>query len=176
MIIWIIGLSGAGKTTVSRELVSIFRNQQHKVLFLDGDKLRSLWEEDLEFNAAGRRKNHLRFSNLCKMLDQESELIIIVAALSIFPDLQEWNRQNFERYFEVFLDTPIDIIKSRDSKGLYKKVRNGIISDVVGIDIPFPRPVNPDLIIKKPEIFADPGEIAELIYSQIVSTPRKSSP
>ncbi len=68
---------------------------------------------------------------------------MICAVLSNYPEWQAWNRENFSRYYEIFLDVPLDVVKTRDTKGLY----SGAIPNVVGLDIAFPRPANPDLVL-----------------------------
>ena len=70
---------------------------------------------------------------------------VVASALSIFPDWQKWNRDNFSQYFEVFLDVPLETVIERDSKGIYKRALSGEMDNVVGIDIPFPKPPHPDM-------------------------------
>jgi adenylylsulfate kinase-like enzyme len=147
MIIWLIGLSDAGKTVIGRELADILRAEGEKVLFLDGDVLRDVWRDHLDHSLQGRRRNHERISHLCKALDQDPKVHVIVAALSIFPDLQKWNRENFGRYFEVFIDIPLEAAMARDSKGIYAKARQGLIGNIVGVDIEFPRPPLADMTL-----------------------------
>lgn len=167
MVIWLIGLSGAGKTTIGRVLVDLMRAEGRSTLFLDGDDLRSLWQEDLHHQLADRRKNHMRFSRLCALLDQDDHVDIVVSALSIFPDYQKWNRENFNQYYEVFLNLPVADAIERDSKGLYAKALAGTLQNVVGIDIPFPVPPNPDLVIEPPQIHQPPALLGEFILSRL---------
>tara|TARA_B100001142_G_scaffold328544_1_gene388963 strand:- start:40 stop:552 length:513 start_codon:yes stop_codon:yes gene_type:complete len=146
MVVWFIGLSGAGKTTLATKLVSHLRESRKDVVFLDGDILRDVWGDDTDHTIQGREKNAKRISNLCKSLDQQG-LNVVASVLSIFPEWQKWNRENFSQYFEIFLDVSMDILIERDTKGLYKKARKGEIKNVVGIDIEFPTPPSPDMIL-----------------------------
>jgi adenylylsulfate kinase len=72
----------------------------------------------------------------------------VCAILSIFPETRDWNRKNIKNYYEVYIETPIEILADRDSKGIYGKYKRGEISKVVGMDIDFPVPDKPDLVIK----------------------------
>ena len=99
-------------------------------------------------------------------------IFVVVAALSIFPELQAWNRKNIGSYFEIFLDPPRELIEQRDSKGLYAKARAGQSRNVVGVDIPFDPPPNADLVVRPPQIFEPPAQIAALIYGRLLLTGR----
>jgi len=166
MVIWLIGISAAGKTTVGEQLVTQFRRGGHGTVFLDGDSLREVWADDLGHSIDDRRKNHGRISRLCRMLEQDG-IVVVCAALSIFPDLRQWNRDNFRNYFEVFLDVPVDLAKERDTKGVYHQETDGRKRNIVGIDIPFPDPETADMRIKAPEIRKPPADIARSIFDAI---------
>ena len=72
---------------------------------------------------------------------------VVCAVLSIFPDWLAWNRNNILDYFEVYVRVPFDILLTRETKGLYRRAIAGEINNVVGVDIEFPEPIAPDLII-----------------------------
>lgn len=166
MIVWFIGLSGSGKTTLARLLVERLRRDAPNVALVDGDVLREVWGDSPGHDVEGRRVNARRLSHLCRFLDSQ-EIHAVAAVLSIFPEWQAWNREHFSRYFEVFLDTPMETVEARDSKGLYRAARNGAIRNVVGVDIPFPRPTDPDLVLSPPEVLAPPEEIVERIMAAL---------
>jgi adenylyl-sulfate kinase len=146
MVIWIIGLSGAGKTTLAREVIRRARAKGATAVLVDGDAVRELFGNDLDFSIEGRRANARRISRLCHFLDQQG-IHVVCAVLSLFPESQQWNRDNYRAYHEVFIDTPMQALQDRDSKGLYAKALRGDIQNVVGVDIPFPPPRRPDVII-----------------------------
>ena len=144
MVIWLIGMSGSGKSTIASALYETLKPETNNLVYLDGDEFREMFRNDVDHTVEGRRKNAERISHTCRMLDRQG-IHVIAAVLSIFPDWQTWNRQNFSRYFEVFLDIPIETLVERDVKGLYAGAREGRINNVVGVDIEFPRPAMPDL-------------------------------
>ena len=147
MVIWLIGLSGAGKTTLAEKVVNESNMTGSKTILIDGDIIRKIFNNDLGYSLDDRLKNAQRICQLCKFLD-DNGINVVCAILSIFPQSREWNRKNIKNYYEVFIDTPIEQLIERDVKGIYKKYREGEISNVAGMDIEFPIPENPDLIIK----------------------------
>lgn len=166
MVIWVIGLSASGKTTIASRLAEKLRLQHENVVFLDGDILRDVWGDSLGHDIAGRRMNAHRISHLSRMLDRQG-IHVVAAVLSAFPEWQEWNRKNFSRYFEVFIDVPWDALHRRETKGLYRAARAGEIRNVVGIDIPFPRPANSDLVIDNSADLPDPAALADTILAAL---------
>lgn len=146
MVIWIIGLAGAGKTTVGRALHTLLKNEGRPAAFLDGDHVREMMDNDLGHSLEDRRRNGRRMSRICHYLDAQG-FDVVCATLSQFDEHQSWNRENASRYFEVFLDIPLPVLKSRDQKGLYSGAEAGRIKDVVGMDMPFPPPLRPDMVL-----------------------------
>lgn len=149
MVIWLIGLSGAGKTTLGREVLKQWKLTEANVVLLDGDEVRAVFAHDRgddAYSVAGRRTSAERMVALCELLDKQG-INVICCILSIFPDLQTQNRGRFSRYFEVFLDAPLSVLQTRDTKGLYASAHAGRAAHVVGITIPFQRPAKPDLVI-----------------------------
>ena len=147
MIIWIIGLPGAGKTTIGREVVRLLVDRNRATVLLDGDDFRSIMGEDLGHSLADRERNGWRIVRMCAFLDAQG-IDVVCCVLSMFPSQREWGRQNFTRYFEVFVDVSMEELYRRDQKGLYSGARSGRIKNVVGVDIPFPVPERPDFIVK----------------------------
>ena len=149
MIIWIIGMSGSGKTTLGREVARQWRETTTNLVFLDGDQMREIFKHDRgeqAYTVEGRRKNAESIAELCAMLDRQN-INVVCCILSIFADMRLENRTRFSRYFEVFMDAPMEVLRQRDVKGLYAAYDRGETSNVVGIDIPFEPPVSADFVI-----------------------------
>lgn len=147
MVIWIIGLSGAGKTTLAGQVVERIRQLNGKVVLLDGDLIRTLFGNDVDHTIEGRRRNAERLSVLSKFLADQG-IHVVAAVLSIFPDWRQWNRKNIPGYAEVYLKASMQTLLRRDIKNLYARAAKGEIVNVVGVDIPFPEPENPELVIE----------------------------
>jgi len=108
-VFWITGLSGAGKTSLGRELSSRLRAAGRPVIFLDGDALRNAIAEDLDHTAASRRKSAMRNARMCRMLAEQGA-DVVCATISLFHEVQRWNRENIPGYREVYLRVPIERI------------------------------------------------------------------
>ncbi|WP_433262165.1 adenylyl-sulfate kinase [Micromonospora vinacea] len=165
MIIWLIGLSGAGKTTIGTRLAARLRADLPNLVYLDGDLLREVWG-GVSHDVAGREVNAERLSKLCLMLDRQN-IHVVAAVLSIFPHWQQWNRRHLSHYFEVFLDVPMEVVVARDTKGLYRSAIDGETSDVVGVDIPFPEPAAPDLVLDSSGRAGTPDDLVERIVAAL---------
>ncbi len=146
MVIWLIGLSGAGKTTLANKIVKDANKACVNTVLIDGDVIRDIFGNDLGFSMEDRLLNGQRICQLGKFLDGQG-INVVCAVLSIFPENRSWNRQNIKSYYEVFIDTPLDTLVNRDTKGIYGKFNRGEISDVAGMDIKFPAPSDADLVI-----------------------------
>lgn len=150
MVIWIIGLSGTGKTTLASQVVEQFRELNGKVVLLDGDLIRTLFGNDVDHTIEGRRRNAERLSVLSKFLAEQG-IHVIAAVLSIFPEWRRWNRENISDYSEVYMKSSMPTLLRRDIKNLYARALRGEIVNVVGVDIPFPEPENTELTINNDE-------------------------
>jgi len=145
-VFWITGLSGSGKTTLGRELWSRLRAAGRPATFLDGDALRAAIAEDLDHSAGHRLRSAMRNARLCRLLaDQGAD--VVCATISLFHEVQRWNRENIPAYCEIYLRVPLDELRRRDSKGLYAGAQNGDTRDVVGLDVTAEVPEAPDLVI-----------------------------
>ena len=146
MIIWLIGMSASGKTTIGEKIYEKLKHSKEKWVFLDGDVFRNITGEDLGHSIEDRRKNAYRISKLCKFLSSQN-INVIASVLSIFHDNQKFNKENIPNYKEVFIDVKLEKLIIRDNKDLYKKALDGKIKNVVGVDIKFKPPFSPDLIL-----------------------------
>ncbi len=146
MVVWLIGLSGAGKSTLARAVCDLARRRLDNLVLLDGDQVREVFGGDLGHGLADRRRNAERICRLCRLLDQQG-IHVVCAILSMFEESRQWNRGHYSDYYEVFIDTPLELLQARDPKGLYRLAREQGLTDVPGLDLPFPRPQSPDLVI-----------------------------
>lgn len=163
MVIWITGLSGAGKTTLCQALQSKLRPVLPELALIDGDIIRDLFGKSLSFREEDRKIQIGRIQALAKMLSDQG-LVVVVGALYAHPELLAWNRENLAGYFEIYLDAPLALVQARDSKGLYAGAADGVIPDVVGIDVPWHAPQTPDMRIDVAK-----GESAEHIADLVIS-------
>lgn len=146
MVVWIIGLSGSGKSTLANEIVARAKKVNSNTILLDGDFVREMFGNDLGYSIADRERNALRICQLGKFLSEQG-LNVVTAILSLFPESRQWNRAHLENYYEVFIDSPLEELISRDSKGIYSRFKAGEITEVAGMDIEFKKPLDSDLII-----------------------------
>jgi adenylylsulfate kinase len=151
-IVWMTGLSGAGKTTVSIALENALFEQKALVTILDGDVVRCGLNKDLKFSAEDRKENIRRIGEVAKLLANQA-FVVIVAFISPFREDREWVRHSTDdgRFIEVFIDCPLSVCEDRDTKGLYKKARNGEINDFTGISSPYEPPESPEIHLKTSE-------------------------
>lgn len=144
--IWVTGLSGAGKTTVCLALAELLKARLPELVLVDGDVVRELFGGDLDYSEASRHKQITRMRILSQMLARQGQ-VVVVAALYSHPDLLAENRRTLPDYFEVYLNAPMTQLRERDGKGLYAGAEGGAIRHVVGVDIPWHVPTRPDLVV-----------------------------
>ncbi len=144
--VWLTGLSGAGKSTIAYRLEARLAERGCKTYVLDGDNLRHGLNGDLGFSPEDRAENIRRVGEVTKLFVNAG---VIVLAAFVSPYRQDRNdiRRNLEEgaFFEVFVDTPLDVCEGRDPKGLYRKARAGLIDSMTGIDAPYEAPLTPEL-------------------------------
>ena len=147
MVVWLIGLSGSGKTTLGQELYRLLKTDHPNTVFLDGDEIRAIFGDSLGHTVEDRRRNAERIMRLCDYLNRQG-IHVVCAILSIFHESQRWNREHLQDYFEVSIEAPLEQLQARDAKGLYRAVACGDLKNVVGVDIPFPPPYQPDVVVR----------------------------
>lgn len=145
-VFWFTGLSGAGKSTVANSLEMQLFHKGYRTYVLDGDNVRHGLNKDLGFTQADRVENIRRVAEVAKIM-VDAGLIVIATFISPYRADREMARGLFDsnEFFEVFIDTPINICEERDPKGLYKKARRGEIKNFTGIDSAYEPPLAPEL-------------------------------
>ena len=148
-VIWMCGLSGAGKSTIAFELERELFDRGYVAQVLDGDNLRSGLNKDLGFSDKDRTENLRRIAELSKLLISGG-IISINAFISPTFEIRKQARRIIGQkdFIEAYINAPLQICEQRDMKGLYEKARMGLIKDFTGIDSPFESPLNPDIEIR----------------------------
>ena len=149
-VIWITGLSGAGKSTLAQEVVSHLRAEGITVVMLDGDELREIWGA-VAVNADNHGRDRrlalaMQYAQLCRILASQC-LIVVIATISLFREVHAWNRSNLPGYFEVYLKVPMEELRRRDPKGIYRRFAAGELIHVAGLDLPIDEPEAADWIV-----------------------------
>jgi adenylyl-sulfate kinase len=142
--LWFTGLSGAGKSTISEILLRRLRETGRKVELLDGDVVRTHLSKGLGFSREGRDTNVRRIGWVCEVLSRNG-VVAIAAAISPYRNIREEIRARIPNFVEVFVDCPLDVVASRDVKGLYKKALAGEISQFTGVSDPYEPPLDPEV-------------------------------
>jgi adenylylsulfate kinase len=165
-LIWLTGLSASGKSTIGYTLEHALVQRGHLSYVLDGDNIRHGLNKNLGFSAEDRAENIRRIGEVGKLF-ADAGVITITAFISPYKADRDAVRALFEpgRFFEVFVDTPIDLCEKRDPKGLYKKARAGEIKGFTGIDDPYEAPERPELVVETADV--SPQEAAVILVQML---------
>ena len=132
-VIWITGLSGAGKTSVAKALVTKLREKGLSAVLLDGDELREVFPGGQRYDQETRLKLALAYGRLCRLLSRQG-LNVVCATISMHRDVYAWNRAHIENYVEVLIDADADLRRQRDPRQHYQNARDGALRDFAGLD------------------------------------------
>jgi adenylyl-sulfate kinase len=144
--LWFTGLSGAGKTTVSKIIADELRARGLKVEVLDGDVVRENLSKGLGFSKQDRDTNIRRIGWVCEVLTRNG-VVAIAAAISPYRAIRDENRAKIGRFVEVYCQAPLEVLAARDVKGLYKKALAGEIRNFTGVDDPYEPPLNAEVTV-----------------------------
>jgi adenylylsulfate kinase len=146
-VIWLTGISGAGKSTLGERLRTEFLNRNLPVVFLDGDVVREFFENDLGYSRPERIQNVKRIAFAANLL-AENGINVIVANIAPYFEARDFIRRKLEnRYIQIYINSSIVTVSSRDVKGYYKKMSSGQMQNLIGVDDVYEPPRNPDLTI-----------------------------
>ena len=149
-VVWLTGLSGSGKSTISRQLERELFNMGSHVYVLDGDNIRHGLNANLGFSPEDRVENIRRVAEVAKLMS-DAGLIVITAFISPYRDdrrrAREIALESGNDFIEVFVDAPLAVCEQRDVKGLYKRARAGEIKEFTGISAPYEAPSDPELVV-----------------------------
>lgn len=166
-VFWITGLAGAGKTSIAKAYFCKLRSLKENVVFLDGDAVREIMENDLGHNEADRIKNAYRISRMCRFLSDQG-LDVVCSTMSLYHEIQRWNRENIANYFQVYLRVSRDVLLKRDQKKLYSNSLKGLVGDVVSVCLPFEEPIGNDMVIDNDSDVDTFDRFSEMIFSQFL--------
>lgn len=165
MVVWLCGLSGSGKTTIGRLMYERLKPRTPNLLLLDGEDVRAVCSDDLGHDSEGRRRNSVRIARLCQLLDRQG-VHVICCAMTIVDEAQRENREAISEYYEVYIDVPVDVLATRDPKGIYRRARAGTLTNVCGVDIPYVPPAAPHLVVDNSQPLADLSPVLERILAR----------
>jgi cytidine diphosphoramidate kinase len=165
--VWITGLSGAGKSTLAVELTGRLRAQGETVVMLDGDELRQVFGA-LAINTQNHTRERrlalaMQYAHLCRIIANQG-LTVVIATISLFKEVHAWNRVNLPGYFELFLKVPVEELRRRDPKGIYRRFDVGELTEVAGLDLPIDEPVAADWVAEYV-----PGQSVGLLADELIS-------
>jgi len=163
-VLWMTGLSGAGKTTIALELLEQLADRNLRLERLDGDVVRESLTRDLGFSKEDRTKNIERITFVAKLLSRNG-VGTICSFISPYQAVRDHVRDNTTNFLEVFVDAPLEVVIDRDVKGMYKKAIAGEIPNFTGISDPFEAPENPDIHLRTDQTTKE--ECAQVIIDKL---------
>jgi adenylylsulfate kinase len=149
VVIWLTGLSGAGKTTIAEAINASILKKGYFTKHFDGDEIRKGINSDLAYSVADRHENIRRIAEISKLF-LDSGLVVICSFISPTEEMRKLAREIIGngRFIEIYVNAPLEVCELRDPKGLYKMARAGLLKDFTGIDSPYEPPENPEIEIR----------------------------
>ncbi|MFA0738694.1 MAG: hypothetical protein LKKZDAJK_001809 [Candidatus Fervidibacter sp.] len=165
-VVWLTGLSGAGKTTIAHALSERLREAGYKVEILDGDVVRQHFSKGLGFSKEDRIENIKRVAYVAHLLARNG-VVVITALISPYREGREYARQLIGDFVEVYVKCPLNVLIERDVKGLYAKALRGEIPNFTGISDPYEPPENPEVVVETDKETVD--ESVDKIWQALVA-------
>ncbi len=151
------GLAGAGKTTIGGMFYERLKAIRPDVVLKDGDSLRAA-SGHRDYSTESRKNGAWGLFQSCREL-AETGKDVVACSISMYEEVRQWNRANIENYKEIYVKVSMETLRKRDQKGLYTTG----VKQVVGVDLPWDEPQNPDIVIEN-----DKGEAPESIVDKLV--------
>ena len=147
LVLWLTGLSSAGKSTLSRMAATHLRERGHRVEVIDGDLIRERLSPDLGFSRTDRDENVRRVTVISDLLSRNG-VIVLAAMISPYREARARARGELgERFAEVYVKASLEACAKRDPKGLYAKALGGRIGEFTGVSDPYEEPLAPELVL-----------------------------
>jgi len=162
--VWLTGMSGAGKSTVSRILEQRLRAINARVEVLDGDVVRTHLSKGLGFSREDRDENIRRIAFVCELLSRHG-VIVIAAVISPYREARDEARERIPEFIEVYLECALEVLIERDTKGLYRKALAGEIAHFTGISDPYEAPYSAEVNLRSDR--ETPEESVEKIWDAL---------
>jgi adenylylsulfate kinase-like enzyme len=166
-VLWITGLSGAGKSTLAKEVVLLLRASLNPVVMLDGDELREVLgavaANAQNHGREGRLALAMQYARLCRVIAAQG-FTVVIATVSLFREVHDWNRANLPGYFEVYLKVPLEELRRRDPKGIYRGFDAGEVTNVAGLDLSIEEPDAANWVVE-----FEPGRSVAAVAEDLLS-------
>jgi adenylylsulfate kinase len=163
--LWFTGLSGAGKTTITNQLVKELLKRGSKLEVLDGDVVRENLSKGLGFSKEDRDTNIRRIAFVANLLSRNG-VPVLTAAISPYREIRDEARQMMgDRFIEIYVKASVETCEERDVKGLYAKARSGEIKEFTGVSDPYEEPVDPEITVETEQ--QSPEESAQQIVGYL---------
>jgi adenylyl-sulfate kinase len=148
--VWFTGLPGAGKSTIAAAVEERLITAGQPAVVLDGDNLRHGLNGDLGFDEQGRSENVRRAAHVARLFAESGTIALVGLVSPYATDRQAaaaLHAADGLEFIEIFVDTPLELCEQRDPKGLYGRARAGELDGLTGVDAPYERPAEPDLVL-----------------------------
>ncbi|PCJ15957.1 MAG: adenylyl-sulfate kinase [Candidatus Cloacimonadota bacterium] len=167
LVLWLTGLSGAGKSSIAEKLVEYLELKHQKVQLLDGDLIRNFCPTGFLKN---ERNDHVKRVGFMASLLEKHGVIVIASLISPYQSARDDVRLMCKNYHEIYISTSLEICETRDVKGLYKKARASEIQNFTGVSDPYEIPKNPELKVQTEGVSVDESVLKVLNYLKSVKS------